>query len=100
MENIIELLAKQQFRGLPGSPGTKNVLEEYGMWNRLPANIIVTEPLGYLDMLKMMRHASKILTDSGGIQKEAYLLGVPCITLRDVTDGWRRLKQEGMYWLA
>jgi UDP-N-acetylglucosamine 2-epimerase (non-hydrolysing) len=56
------------------------------MWNRLPANVIITEPLGYLDMLKLMRHATKILTDSGGIQKEAYILKVPCITLRDTTE--------------
>lgn len=70
----------------PVHPRTKKVLEEYGMWNRLPANIIITEPLGYLDMLKLMRHACKVLTDSGGIQKEAYLLGVPCITLRENTE--------------
>ena len=83
---------------------TKKFLEEYGMWNRLPGNIIITEPLGYLDMLKLMRHASKILTDSGGIQKEAYILGVPCITLRKNTDwvetivtGWNVLVGADKY---
>jgi len=70
----------------PLHPRTRKCLEGYGMAERLPAHIIVTEPLGYLDMLKLMRHASLILTDSGGVQKEAYLLRVPCITLRDSTE--------------
>jgi UDP-GlcNAc3NAcA epimerase len=70
----------------PVHPRTHKCLEEYGMTGRLPSNIIVTKPFGYLDMLKLMRNASRILTDSGGIQKEAYLLGVPCITLREKTE--------------
>jgi UDP-GlcNAc3NAcA epimerase len=52
----------------------------------MPENFIVSEPLGYLDMLKLMRHAFKVLTDSGGIQKEAFILGVPCVTLRENTE--------------
>ena len=95
MENIIGAVGAARMPVVfPVHPRTKKVLEEYGMWNRLPANIIVTEPLGYLDMLKLMRHACKILTDSGGIQKEAYILGVPCITLRDVTE-WVETVEDG-----
>ncbi len=70
----------------PVHPRTRNYLGEYGLLADLPENILITEPLGYLDMIRLMAHAKKILTDSGGVQKEAYMLGVPCITLRENTE--------------
>ena len=95
MENIIGAVGEAGMPVVfPVHPRTRKFLEEYGMWDRLPSNIIVTEPLGYLDILKLMRHASKILTDSGGMQKEAYMLGVPCITLRENTE-WVETLQNG-----
>jgi UDP-N-acetylglucosamine 2-epimerase (non-hydrolysing) len=70
----------------PVHPRTRKYLQEYGVWDRMPENIHVTEPLGYLDMVQLMGHARRILTDSGGVQKEAYMLSVPCITLRENTE--------------
>ena len=81
----------------PVHPRTRKALNEYGV-NARRGNLMVTKPLGYTEFLKLMTHAKKILTDSGGIQKEAYILRVPCITLRNVTewvetvdDGWNIL---------
>ena len=59
----------------PVHPRTRKYLHEYGLWDSLPGNIRCIDPLGYIDMLHLMKHAKKILTDSGGIQKEAYVLG-------------------------
>lgn len=70
----------------PVHPRTRKYLQEYGLLANLPENIRITEPLGYLDMIRLMESAQKILTDSGGMQKEAYMLGVRCITLRENTE--------------
>jgi len=70
----------------PVHPRTEKYLKMYGIYNKLLEKIQVIKPLGYLDFLKLMNNARKILTDSGGIQKEAYILGIPCITLRDSTE--------------
>jgi len=99
MEAILAALGDSGLPVLfPVHPRTRKALEGYGLLQRMPENVIATAPLGYLDMLHAMACAHKILTDSGGIQKEAYLLGVPCITLRDTTewvetvrDGWNVL---------
>ncbi|MDQ7827042.1 MAG: UDP-N-acetylglucosamine 2-epimerase (non-hydrolyzing) [Candidatus Eremiobacteraeota bacterium] len=86
---LIEALAKAGERlVLPLHPRTRETLKGTPRAKRLEEapHITVTEPLGYLDMLALERHARLILTDSGGVQKEAYLFGVPCITLRDETE--------------
>jgi UDP-N-acetylglucosamine 2-epimerase (non-hydrolysing)/UDP-GlcNAc3NAcA epimerase len=72
----------------PVHPRTEARLEATDLLDRLRAaqGVDLAPPLGYLDFLKLARHARAILTDSGGVQKEAYLLGVPCVTLRDTTE--------------
>jgi len=87
MRSIIEALGETGMHVVfPVHPGTQKCLQEYGLIERMPGNVRLIKPLGYLDMLMLMANARKILTDSGGIQKEAYMLGVPCITLRENTE--------------
>jgi len=78
---------------LPIHPRTRARLEEAALLDRLDG-LRVVPPLGYLDFLELARHARAVITDSGGVQKEAYLLGVPCVTLRDTTE-WVETVQAG-----
>ncbi len=72
----------------PVHPRTRKNLEAFGLdeWLASMQQLIVTEPLGYLDFLCLMDRARLILTDSGGIQEETTILGVPCLTLRENTE--------------
>ena len=70
----------------PLHPRTAKRLDEAGLKERLGRAATLVPPLGYLDFLQLTRHARAVLTDSGGVQKEAYLLETPCITLRDTTE--------------
>ncbi|MEK6791124.1 MAG: UDP-N-acetylglucosamine 2-epimerase (non-hydrolyzing) [Deltaproteobacteria bacterium] len=78
----------------PVHPRTRKRIEEFGLGDRfatLPADkpkrgLYTTDPLGYLDFLRLMSEARVVLTDSGGIQEETTVLGVPCITMRENTE--------------
>lgn len=77
---------------LPLHPRTQKRLAEVGL--RLNPGIRVIEPVGYLDMQWLEHNARMIATDSGGVQKEAFFHGVPCLTLRDETE-WVELIESG-----
>ena len=101
LTQLVELIeALPMAVAIPLHPRTRARLESAGLLGRLEqaAHVRLMAPLGYLDFLELARHASALLTDSGGVQKEAYLLGVPCVTLRDTTEwvetveaGWNTL---------
>jgi UDP-GlcNAc3NAcA epimerase len=78
----------------PVHPRTRKHLEQRGFSQRLDASVKVIDPVGYLDMVMLEKAASLIVTDSGGVQKEAFFHGVPCVTLRDETE-WTELVEAG-----
>jgi len=83
----------------PMHPRTKQKIQQWKLTDLiLSENIKILEPLNYFDMIAVESQAKVILTDSGGVQKEAYMLGVPCVTLREETEwvetvdsGWNQL---------
>jgi UDP-N-acetylglucosamine 2-epimerase len=69
----------------PVHPRTRKALDGAGVACRGP-RLRLIDPVGYLDMVRLIQGARMVLTDSGGLQKEAYWLGKPCVTLRDETE--------------
>ena len=96
LENILgAVLESGRDIVFPVHPRTRKIMENYGLGSKLVgSNIHLVGPQGYLDFLRLLNSAETILTDSGGVQKEAYLLGVPCITLRSETE-WVETTWEG-----
>ncbi len=79
---------------LPLHPRTRARLEAAGLLGLLERGVLVVEPLGYVELTALMCNARAVITDSGGLQKEAYLAGVPCITLRPSTE-WTETVRAG-----
>ncbi len=91
MELLLELVERVAARTpivFPIHPRTRSRAEEFDLMDRLAAvtGMTLVEPLGYLEFVSLMKKASVVITDSGGIQEETTYLGVPCLTLRDTTE--------------
>jgi UDP-N-acetylglucosamine 2-epimerase (non-hydrolysing) len=90
LEALVEV-AREMPIVFPIHPRTKKMIEQFGLGGHLsttsvPSGLWITEPLGYLDFLHLNMHATMVITDSGGLQEETTVLGVPCITLRHNTE--------------
>jgi UDP-N-acetylglucosamine 2-epimerase (non-hydrolysing) len=85
---LIELSTAKTKVVFPIHPRTRSNMAKFGLEDALTQNknLILTEPLGYLEFIQLMTHAKAILTDSGGIQEETTYLGIPCLTFRDSTE--------------
>jgi UDP-GlcNAc3NAcA epimerase len=87
-------VAKQLPVVVPLHPRTRQALRRHNLWNAAAASLMLIEPVGYLDMIRLQCGARLIATDSGGVQKEAFFCRTPCITLRDETE-WVELIELG-----
>lgn len=89
LEDLLHLfqhLSEKRKIIFPVHPRTQKNLEDVGYLDKLNGNIILTEPIGYIDFLALTKNAELIITDSGGIQEESTFLGVQCITVRNNTE--------------
>lgn len=96
LKNIVEVFSAAASPEIPivwvAHPHTRNLLEAHRL--QLSPHVILIPPVSYFDMLVLERNAKMILTDSGGVQKEACWLGIPCVTLREETE-WVEMLEEG-----
>ena len=93
LSNILKEVGKLSRQVVfPAHPRTKKIIEQNNL--SIPENILLIKPVGYLDFVKLQSGALKIITDSGGIQKEAYILKKPCVTLRSETE-WVETVKSG-----
>lgn len=89
LEKLIHLLntvSEKRKLLFPIHPRTKNNMQQFGLEGLLGKNVILTDPIGYIDFLSITKNAELIITDSGGIQEESTYLGVQCITVRNNTE--------------
>ena len=95
LETILEALAADDRRVvLPAHPRTVDRLEQYDLLDVAESELTLIDPVGYLDFITLQANADVIVTDSGGIQKEAFFLDVPCVTLREETE-WPETIEAG-----
>jgi len=83
---LLNKLSEEKKVIFPVHPRTRKNLEKTGLLKKLNPGIILSDPIGYIDFLALVLHASLVVTDSGGIQEETTFLSVPCITVRNNTE--------------
>ena len=84
--SLLNNLAKKRKVIFPVHPRTKKNLEDFNLISNISHNIVLSDPIGYIDFITLTKNAELILTDSGGIQEESTYLGVQCITIRATTE--------------
>ncbi len=91
----LQRISRQLSVVFPIHPRTRRLLQE----KEVPDAVRVIDPVGYLEMIDLLRHCTIVLTDSGGLQKEAYFFAKPCVTLREETE-WTELVENGCNLIA
>lgn len=97
LKNIVKILCGLDKKTIfPVHPRTKKSLSEFGLLGKLESkkHLFLIDPVSYLDMLVLEKNARCVLTDSGGVQKEAFFLKIPCLTLREETE-WVETVESG-----
>ncbi len=84
--HLLNTVAEKRKLLFPIHPRTKSNMIKFGLDNTLEENVVLTDPIGYIDFLALTKDAELIITDSGGIQEESTYLGVQCITVRNNTE--------------
>ena len=95
---LVEVLEAIEEPGVfPVHPRTRARLDAAGLWDRAQAagGVKLVDPIGYLDFTRLLAQARIVVTDSGGVQKEAFFQGVPCVTVRDTTE-WVETVEHGV----
>lgn len=98
LQNIMGALTETAVNGLkiffPVHPRTKKTLKKFDLLNHVPENLMINEPISHIKMIILESNASLVITDSGGVQKEAYFFKVPCVIPRGETE-WTELVRTG-----
>jgi len=95
LKKILSALSQFPKVIFPVHPRTKKRIEEHGL--EFPENVEFTHPVGYKEFLSLLKGADLVLTDSGGVQEEAIIFGVPCLTLRESTERWETIEAGGNF---
>jgi UDP-N-acetylglucosamine 2-epimerase (non-hydrolysing) len=85
--DIIAELARKKQLVFPVHPRTRKKIAEFGLSEKINSeNIVMTDPIGYIDFIHLVKNARAVITDSGGVQEETTFMGVPCLTIRPNTE--------------